>query len=236
MLKLSVWSQAQTFSLGRTKLPLHSFPFFCSHMSLLLKSHALFAHQCWVGEICSCCSHWQHLCPSGYWKKFWSSEIIATSGEDKEKQTNPFVMPKTILSLASQASKELLLSFFSACVILLDAPQMWVEMAWTAVYLQQDCQISYGSSWRWITPLCTTPRYLLKRRKSPLQLEIFSYRVALAAVCFLTYSALLWPSDLPLSHLLNPGIQGIFTYVKKSSLSPWLEFVREKYGKAKSIF
>lgn len=46
-------------------------------------------------------------------KKFWSSEIIATSGDDKEKQYDLFVMLKTLLSLASQAGKLLLLSFFS---------------------------------------------------------------------------------------------------------------------------
>lgn len=61
----------------------------------------MFVHQYWIGEICSCCSHWQYLSSSGYWKKFWSSGIIATSGDDKEKQNNPFVMFKTLLSLAS---------------------------------------------------------------------------------------------------------------------------------------
>lgn len=163
-----------------------------------------------------------------------------------------------------------------------------VEIALTAVYLQQDCQISYDSSWRWIAPLCSSARYLLKRRKSPLQLEIFPTVLHRLLSLFsnplcphLLFFLLFWhwhgtclivwtvvlkcftlPPSLPqvcghilivfflqhlessflclpvclVPYLLNPWIQGIFTHVKMSSLSPRLELVIEKYGREKSIF
>lgn len=148
------------------------FPFFFSHMSPLPKPCALFVHQYWIGEICSCGSHWQYSALQGTEKSFGLLESLLLQEMTKKSKTIPLWCSELyslwLLRLANNCFKP-----FSQHVILLDVPQVWVEIARTAIYLQQDCQISYNSSWRWITPLCSALRYLLKRRKSPLKLEIF---------------------------------------------------------------